>query len=49
VEATLFKATGAMAWAFLVRKKINRLGEEVPLAWNDYGALLIAKPDFFLT
>lgn len=36
-----------MAWAFLVKKKINGLGEEVPLQFNDYGKLLIAKPRKF--
>ncbi|KAK0726719.1 cytochrome P450 [Lasiosphaeria miniovina] len=45
VEQDLFLTMGGMAWAFDVRKKRDaRTGGEVPVHWNDYTPLLIAKP-----
>lgn len=45
VEQDLFLSMGGMAWAFDVRKKRDPVtGDEVPVHWNDYTPLLIAKP-----
>ncbi|KAI8954028.1 cytochrome P450 2C3 [Xylaria longipes] len=54
VEQDLFLAMGGMAWAFDIRRKrqhhyfgdggICGQGAEVPVHWNDYTPLLIAKP-----
>ncbi|KAK4451022.1 cytochrome P450 [Podospora aff. communis PSN243] len=45
VEQDLFLAMGGMAWAFDVRNKIDPLtGKEIPVHWNEYTPLLIAKP-----
>jgi len=45
VEQDLFLAMGGMAWAFDIRKKRDpTTGDEVPVHWNDYTPLLIAKP-----
>lgn len=38
---------GGMAWAFDIRKKRRADGSEVPVHWNDYTPLLIAKPKPF--
>ncbi|KAI0405429.1 cytochrome P450 [Xylaria palmicola] len=49
VEQDLFLAMGGMAWALDVRRK-RRPGAgagEVPVHWNDYTPLLIAKPEAF--
>ncbi|KAI0480069.1 cytochrome P450 [Xylariaceae sp. FL0804] len=44
VEQDLFLAMGGLAWAFDIRKKRLPDGSEVPVHWNDYTPLLIAKP-----
>ncbi|KAK7908855.1 hypothetical protein PG985_016158 [Apiospora marii] len=44
VEMDLFLAMGGMAWAFRIQKKRNPDGTEVPVHWNDFTPLLIAKP-----
>ncbi|KAI2464127.1 cytochrome P450 [Annulohypoxylon bovei var. microspora] len=44
VDQDLFLTMGGMAWAFNMRKKRNPDGTEVPVHWNDYTPLLIAKP-----
>lgn len=44
VDQDLFLAMGGMAWAFNLRKKRRADGSEVPVHWNDYTPLLIAKP-----
>ncbi|KAL2264183.1 hypothetical protein VTK26DRAFT_889 [Humicola hyalothermophila] len=45
VEQDLFLTMGGMAWAFDIRKQRDpRTGDEVPVHWNDYTPLLIAKP-----
>lgn len=45
VEQDLFLAMGGMAWAFNISKKRDPVtGAEVPVHWNDYTPLLIAKP-----
>ncbi|KAI0392201.1 cytochrome P450 [Xylariaceae sp. FL0594] len=44
VDQDLFLAMGGLAWAFDIRKKRNPDGSEVPVHWNDYTSLLIAKP-----
>lgn len=39
---------GGMAWAFNIQKKRNpTTGEEIPVHWNSYTPLLIAKPSKF--
>lgn len=43
----LFLAISGMAWAFDVRKKRNKFGNEVDIPWLKYTSLLIAKPDPF--
>jgi len=48
VEQDLFLSMGGMAWAFTIRKKRDPLsGEEIPVHWNDFTPLLIAKPSPF--
>lgn len=48
VEQDLFLTMGGMAWAFDIRKKRDpETGLEVPVHWNDYTPLLIAKPAKF--
>ncbi|KAI1350532.1 cytochrome P450 [Xylaria sp. FL0043] len=44
VEQDLYLAMGGMAWAFDIRKKKRLDGSEVPVHWNDFTPLLIAKP-----
>ncbi|CAJ2510294.1 Uu.00g061940.m01.CDS01 [Anthostomella pinea] len=44
VEQDLFLAMGGMAWAFHITKKRRADGTEVPVHWNDFTPLLIAKP-----
>ncbi|KAI2642949.1 cytochrome P450 2C3 [Xylaria nigripes] len=46
VEQDLYLAMGGMAWAFKICKK-RRDGTEVPVHWNDFTPLLIAKPTPF--
>ncbi|KAK8081262.1 hypothetical protein PG996_000043 [Apiospora saccharicola] len=48
VEMDLFLAMGGMAWAFRIQKKRNPDGTEVPVHWNDFTPLLIAKPAPFV-
>jgi len=47
VDQDLFLAMGGMAWAFNIRKKRGPDGREIPVHWNDYTPLLIAKPRQF--
>jgi hypothetical protein len=48
VEQDLFLTMGGMAWAFDIRKRRDPLtGAELPVHWNDYTPLLIAKPTRF--
>jgi hypothetical protein len=47
VEQDLYLAMGGMAWAFHFRKKQCADGTEIPVHWNDYTPLLIAKPSPF--
>ncbi|KAI1451371.1 cytochrome P450 [Annulohypoxylon moriforme] len=44
VDQDLFLTMGGMAWAFNICKKRRADGSEVPVHWNDYTPLLIAKP-----
>ncbi|CAN8096973.1 unnamed protein product [Discula destructiva] len=45
VEQDLFLAMGGLAWAFTMQKRRDpATGAEVPIPWNDFTALLIAKP-----
>ncbi|ORY59181.1 cytochrome P450 [Pseudomassariella vexata] len=44
VEQDLFLAMGGMAWAFNITKKFRADGTEIPVHWNEYSPLLIAKP-----
>jgi hypothetical protein len=45
VDQDLFLTMGGLAWAFNVRKKRDAVtGAEVPVHWNDFTPLLIAKP-----
>ncbi|OTB05000.1 hypothetical protein M426DRAFT_57638 [Hypoxylon sp. CI-4A] len=44
VDQDLFLTMGGMAWAFRLRPKRCADGTEVPIHWNDYTPLLIAKP-----
>lgn len=44
VDQDLFLSMGGMAWAFDIRKKRDQQGKEVPVHWNNYSSLLIAKP-----
>ncbi|KAK4097601.1 cytochrome P450 [Parathielavia hyrcaniae] len=48
VEQDLFLTMGGLAWAFDLRKKLDLdAGGEMPLHWDDYTPLLIAKPEKF--
>lgn len=48
VEQDLLLSMGGIAWAFDVRKRRDpATGLEVPVHWNDYTPLLIAKPRKF--
>jgi hypothetical protein len=47
VEQSLFLAMGGMAWAFNIQKKREPDGSEIPVHWNDFTPLLIAKPAKF--
>lgn len=48
VEQDLFLTMGGLAWAFTIQKKRDsRTGEVVPVHWNTYTPLLIAKPAKF--
>lgn len=48
MEQDLFLTMGGMAWAFTIQKKRHAsTGEEVPVHWNTYTPLLIAKPAKF--
>lgn len=45
VEQDLFLTMGGMAWAFDIRKRRDaETGEEIPVHWNSFTPLLIAKP-----
>lgn len=45
VEQDLFLTMGGMAWAFDIRKRRDpATGEEIPVHWNSFTPLLIAKP-----
>ena len=49
VDQDLFLAMGGLAWAFDLRKKRRAgvgggEGAEIPVHWNEYSPLLIAKP-----
>jgi hypothetical protein len=44
VEQDLFLAMGGLAWALDIHKKRRADGTEVPVHWNEYSPLLIAKP-----
>lgn len=48
VEQDLFLAMGGMAWAFNIDKKRRADGSEIPVHWNDFSPLLIAKPAPFV-
>lgn len=48
VEQDLFLAVGGMAWAFTARPRRDpATGAEVPVHWDAYTPLLIAKPEAF--
>ncbi|TLS30281.1 hypothetical protein PpBr36_02187 [Pyricularia pennisetigena] len=44
VDQDLFLSMGGLAWAFDIRKKLDTRGNEIPVHWNTYSSLLIAKP-----
>ena len=44
VEQDLFLTMGGMAWALNICKKRDAAGKEIPVHWDDYTPLLIAKP-----
>ncbi|ELQ34997.1 hypothetical protein MCOR02_011769 [Pyricularia oryzae] len=44
VDQDLFLSMGGLAWAFDIRKKLDTQGNEIPVHWNSYSSLLIAKP-----
>ncbi|KAL2270590.1 hypothetical protein VTJ83DRAFT_2774 [Remersonia thermophila] len=45
VEQDLMLTMGGLAWAFHIRKKRDpATGKEIPVHWNDFTPLLIAKP-----
>jgi hypothetical protein len=48
VEQDLFLTMGGLAWGVTIRKRRDRAtGAEVPVHWDDYTPLLIAKPEPF--
>ncbi len=47
VDQDLFLSFGGLAWAFDILKKRDAVGNEIPVHWNDYTPLLIAKPKKF--
>src|SRR6187402_2629671 len=48
VEQDLLLAMGGLAWAYDIRKRRDpATGAELPVHWNDYTPLLIAKPARF--
>lgn len=48
VEQDLFLAMGGLAWAFTMQKQRDPVTRaEVPVHWNNFTALLIAKPEKF--
>lgn len=47
VEQELFLAMGGMAWAFEIGKKRDSNGQIIDVNLNDFGSLLIAKPENF--
>ncbi len=47
VDQDLFLSFGGLAWAFDVTKKRDAAGNEIPVHWNDFTPLLIAKPKKF--
>ncbi|KAL2161788.1 hypothetical protein VTH06DRAFT_7572 [Thermothelomyces fergusii] len=49
VEQDLFLAMGGLAWGFTIRRRRDpqRPGRDLPVHWNDYTPLLIAKPAAF--
>ncbi|KAH8898394.1 cytochrome P450 [Thozetella sp. PMI_491] len=47
VDQDLFLGFGGLAWAFDILKKRDAAGNEIPVHWNDYTPLLIAKPKRF--
>jgi hypothetical protein len=49
VEQDLFLAMGGMAWAFDIRKRRDpATGAEIPVHWDSFTPLLIAKPVKFV-
>ena len=44
VEQDLFLTMGGLAWAFDIKKRRDENGMEIPIHWNNYTPLLIAKP-----
>lgn len=45
VDQDLFLTMGGMAWAFNIRKRRDpKTGQEIPVHWNSFTPLLIAKP-----
>lgn len=45
MEQDLFLTMGGLAWAFTIQKKRDPLtGDAVPVHWNTFTPLLIAKP-----
>ncbi len=47
VDQDLLLSFGGLAWAFNVSKKRDAAGNEIPVHWNDFTPLLIAKPKKF--
>ena len=48
VEQDLYLAMGGMAWAFSIQKRRRPDGTEIPVHWNEFTPLLIAKPKPFV-
>lgn len=45
VEQDLFLAMGGLAWAFTIQKRVDpATGAVIPVPWNEFSDLLIAKP-----
>ncbi|KAL8383405.1 hypothetical protein RB595_006926 [Gaeumannomyces hyphopodioides] len=44
VDQDLFLSMGGLAWAFHIRQKLGYDGKPIPVHWNSYSSLLIAKP-----